>query len=215
MANATLIIGNKNYSSWSLRGWLAVKTSGIEFEEKLVPLFEADHAETMAAETPASKVPVLIHNGRQIWQSLAIAEYVAELNPSAKMWPEDAGLRAHARSISCEMLSGFTGMRSQYHMNCRRIIPGITPTDATLNDITRIKDIWAECLANTNGPFLFGTFSIADIMYAPVVSRFKTYEVSVDKPLENYMAAIFSHPFMQDWYNAAKAEEWVIEEEEY
>lgn len=215
MTDATLIIGNKNYSSWSLRGWLAVKMSGLDFKEKVIPLFEADHDETMARETPAGKVPVLLHDGNQVWESLAIAEYVAELNPAAKMWPEDAAMRAKARAISCEMLSGFTGLRSQYHMNCRSSFPDIAPTQATLTDIARIKAIWTDCLAKSGGPFLFGNFSIADIMYAPVVSRFKTYDVKVDDTLGSYRDAILALPDMQDWTAAAEAEEWVIEEEEY
>ena len=214
MAKATLIIGNKNYSSWSLRGWLACKMSGLDFDEKFVPLFEDDHAATMARETPASKVPVLIHNGTTIWESLAIAEYVAELNPAAKMWPEEAGQRAEARSIACEMLSSFTGLRSQYHMNCRKIFADIAPTAACQSDIARIQKIWADCLGNSSGPFLFGTFSIADIMYAPVVSRFKTYAVPVDTNIQTYMNTILALPDMQAWYAAAEAEEWIIEEEE-
>jgi len=215
MANATLIIGNKNYSSWSLRGWLAVKASGLAFEEKLIPLFEDGHSETMAQETPASKVPVLLHDGNAVWESLAIAEYLAELNPAAQMWPGDQALRAKARSISAEMLSSFTGLRSQYHMNCRRVIQGITPTQACQKDINRIQEIWTECLADSGGPFLFGDFSIADIMHAPVVSRFKTYEVPVDNLLQSYIDAVLSLPDMKAWYAAAKAETWVIEEEEY
>ncbi len=215
MAKATLIIGNKNYSSWSLRGWLAVKASGLAFDEKIVPLCEAGHSETMARETPASKVPVLLHDGNTIWESLAIAEYVAELNPVAQMWPADTADRAKARSISAEMLSSFTGMRSQYHMNCRRVISGITPTEATSKDLARIQKIWTDCLADSGGSFLFGAFSIADIMYAPVVSRFKTYEVTVDERLQTYMDTILALPDMQAWYAAAKAEIWTIEEEEY
>jgi glutathione S-transferase len=215
MTEATLIIGNKNYSSWSLRGWLAVKMSGLEFEEKLVPLFEDNHADTMARETPAGKVPVLLHNGNTIWESLAIAEYVAELNPAAKMWPLEAGRRAEARSIACEMLSGFTGLRSQYHMNCRKIFSNIAPTEACASDINRIQTIWGNCLTKHDGPFLFGEFSIADIMYAPVVSRFKTYAVPVDDTIQTYMDAVLDLPDMQDWYAAAEAEPWVIEEEEY
>ncbi len=215
MTDATLIIGNKNYSSWSLRGWLAVKRSGLEFEEKLVPLFEDNHADTMARETPAGKVPVLIHDGNTIWESLAIAEYVAELKPEVKMWPQDAGMRAEARSISCEMLSGFTGLRSQYHMNCRKIYPDIAPTEACANDIARIQDNWGKCLSDHGGPYLFGAFSIADIMYAPVVSRFKTYQVPVGGAIQTYMDTILALPDMQDWYTAAEAETWVIEEEEY
>ena len=215
MTVATLKIGNKNYSSWSLRGWLAVKMSGLEFDEKIVPLFEANHAETMARETPASKVPVLLHDGSKIWESLAIAEYVAELKPEAKMWPENAMLRAEARSISCEMLSGFTGLRSQYHMNCRKVFPDIAPTEACQSDIARIQNIWLDCLSKSSGPFLFDAFSIADIMYAPVVSRFKTYEVPVSDTIQAYMDTLLSLPDMQDWYTAAEAEEWIIEEEEY
>jgi glutathione S-transferase len=215
MTDTTLIIGNKNYSSWSLRGWLAVKTSGLTFEEKIVPLFEDNHAETMARETPASKVPVLIHNGYTIWESLAIAEYVAELKPEAKMWPDDAGSRAEARSIACEMLSGFTGLRSQYHMNCRKIISNTEPTDACKADIARIQKIWQDCLTKHGGPFLFGEFSIADIMYAPVVSRFKTYQVQADETIQAYMDAILGLSAMQEWYAAAEVETWVIEEEEY
>ena len=225
MTKPLLIIGNKNYSSWSLRGWLALTMAGIDFDEKIIPLFESDHADTMARETTAGKVPVLIDGDATIWESLAIAEYAAELNPDAGLWPADAGLRAEARSISCEMISGFTGLRNQFHMNCRRRIEGITPSEAATADITRIQHIWRDCrnkysdneageAGEAGGDFLFGAFSIADVMYAPVVFRFENYFIDVDPICRAYMTAILSLPAIQAWKAAAEAEPWVIEEEE-
>jgi len=216
MTKPLLIIGNKNYSSWSLRGWLALTMAGIDFDEKIIPLFEDNHAETMKRETPASKVPVLIHDGATIWESLSIAEYAAELAPDAGLWPKDAAARAEARSISCEMISGFTGLRNQFHMNCRRKIENITPSDAAAVDISRIQSIWRACREKyeDGGDFLFGRFSIADVMYAPVVFRFENYFLDVDPMARKYMDAMLDLDAVKAWQAAAKAETWVIEEEE-
>ena len=219
MTKPLLIIGNKNYSSWSLRGWLAITMAGIDFDEKIIPLFADGHADTMSRETPAGKVPVLIDDGRTIWESLAIAEYAAELNPDAGLWPADAARRAEARSISCEMISGFTGLRNQFHMNCRRKIEGIVADDEAAADIARIQHIWRDCRrknANNSagGDFLFGAFSIADVMFAPVVFRFENYFIGVDPVCRAYMDAMLSLPAIQTWKAAAEIETWVIEEEE-
>jgi len=211
-----LIIGNKAYSSWSLRGWLALKAAGLDFEVEVVPLFEEGHAEIMKAKTPAGKVPVLLHGEAVIWESLAIAEYVNELRPDAKLWPENPTARAYARSISSEMATGFPAVRSEFPMNVRRMIPGIQPSADAQAEIERIQAIWNECRTNygLGGPFLFGEFSIADIMYAPVALRFETYGIRGDVVAETYKTVITGLKWIKSWKEAARAETWVIEEEE-
>lgn len=215
MTKPMLIIGNKNYSSWSLRGWLALTMAGIEFEEKLIPLFEEDHAEKMA-ETPAGKVPVLLDGDQVIWESLAICEYVAEMKPEANMWPSDPAQRSHARSISAEMASSFFGLRGEFPMNCRKNIGGITPSPDAQKDITRIQEIWRDCRERygDRGPFLFGPFTAADAMYAPVVLRFETYGILVDKTCRDYMKALLNLSAIRQWKTAGAAEPWIIEEDE-
>ncbi len=213
MSNLHLIIGNKNYSSWSLRAWLIMRESGLDFEETVIPLYLDSNREKLDEYCPSGKVPVLRAGAEPIWESLAIAEFVNELAPLAQIWPEDQMMRAHARSVSTEMATGFVGLRSQFPMNCRREILGIAPDAGATKDIARIEDIWQECRAKyaSHSPYLFGKFSIADAMYAPVVCRFKTYGLASNDISRAYVDTILSMPAMQEWYRDAKAESWVLD----
>ena len=216
MTDLTIILGNKNYSSWSMRGWLAMCASGAPFEEKVIPLFQEGSQAQKDEHCPAGKVPVLIHGQQTIWDSLAIAEYLAETFPEAKLWPGDAGARAAARSACAEMHSGFPELRAQMPMNCRASLPGVGQTDAVMSEIRRILDLWRECRMQFggNGSFLFGRYSIADMFYAPVVSRLKTYGVDLDENGREYSEAILRHPEVAAWIDAARAEPWTIEKYE-
>jgi glutathione S-transferase len=211
-----LFIGNKSYSSWSLRGWLAAKHSGLEFEEVVVPLYDDDWDKRREGDefAPSSgKVPILWDGDIVVWDSLAIIEYLNEKSGGDKFWPFDEGARAMARSMSAEMHSGFANLRKAHSMNTRRIFPPQTPTPEVLADVTRIMEIWAQARARYggDGDFLFGEFGAADIMFAPVVTRFITYSLPVAQFAVPYMQAVVSHPLMQDWIAAAQAEDWVIE----
>jgi len=219
VAKLKLIIGNKNYSSWSLRPWIAMRNAGIEFEEELALLdFDGngpgnDH---LKAFSPAGRVPVLFDGDLAIWESLAILEYVAELHPEAGLWPEDRVQRARARVISNEMHAGFGALRAALPMNMRRKPSKVSVSDDVNTDISRIQDAWAECLSvqPVGGPFLFGKFSIADAMFAPVVSRFQVYDVPLNDAVAPYFDAILDLPAFREWKSAAEAEPWVIEQEE-
>lgn len=213
MSALRLIIGNKNYSSWSLRPWLALKMGGFGFTEEVIPLFENGFVEAMDAHSPSRKVPVLIHGDLTVWESLAICEYLAELKPEAYLWPDDMEIRARARSVATEMAAGMTGVRNAMPMNVRRRVETFEPDAAARKDIRRILDIWEDCLARKqgDGPFLFGHFTIADAMYAPVVTRFQTYGINVDGTCRRYMDAVLSLDPMQEWAEAAADEPWVIE----
>jgi glutathione S-transferase len=172
MSPLTLVIGNKNYSSWSLRAWLALEHSGVSYREIVIPLGQPDTLARLLEQSPSGRVPVLVHDGVTIWDSLAIGEHLAEALPAAKLWPEDRAARAVARSVSAEMHSGFAGLRSCMPMNVRAKMPGLGRTPASLRDIERVRAIWTDCRHRfgQGGPFLFGRFSIADAAYAPVVS---------------------------------------------
>jgi glutathione S-transferase len=211
-----LFIGNKAYSSWSLRGWLAAKHSGLEFEEVVVPLYDDDWDKRREGDefAPSSgKVPILWDGEIVVWDSLAIIEYLNEKSGGDKFWPVDEGARAMARSMSAEMHSGFANLRRAHSMNTRRIFPPQIATPEVLADIGRIMELWAQARARygNDGEFLFGAFGAADIMYAPVVSRFVTYSLPVAQFAIPYMQAIIQHPLMQDWIAGAQAEDWVIE----
>ena len=210
----TLFIGNKNYSSWSFRPWIGMRALDIPFEEKLVPFDMAAGNPDFAAFSPTNKVPVLRHGERTVWESLAILEYVAELYPDHGLWPDDGGARAHARSVCCEMLSGFLALRSECPMNMRRVPAAIEISDAAGRDVARIRSIWSECLERYGGPFLFGGFSAADAMFAPVVNRLDVYGVPVDDSSAAYMAGMKALPAWQEWEAAGRAEPWVVEEDE-
>jgi glutathione S-transferase len=211
-----LFIGNKSYSSWSLRGWLAAKHSGLEFEEIVVPLYNDDWDKRREGDefAPSSgKVPILLYGEIVVWDSLAIIEYLNEKSGGDKFWPFDEGARAMARSMAAEMHSGFANLRRAHSMNTRRIYPPQPSTPEVLADIERIMELWAQARARygSDGEFLFGAFGAADIMYAPVVTRFITYSLPVAQFAVPYMQAVIQHPLMQDWIAGAQAEDWVIE----
>jgi glutathione S-transferase len=215
MAKPTLIIGNKNYSSWSLRPWLALKVAGIAFNEELVPLF-GDGWTTRKAELPSGTVPVLEHDGVVIWETLAILEYAAETWPNAHLWPQDKAARALARAAANEMHAGFGKLRSHMPMNIRGHYPGRGLHPGVAENIKRIETLWSACRAkfNDGGDFLFGEFCIADAMFAPVVSRFTTYAVKLNPVCQAYGDAVQALPAMQEWSAAARAEPWTIDEDE-
>lgn len=193
-----LVIGNKNYSSWSLRPWIAMKVLGIAFDEVRIPLYQPGSKERILGYSRAGKVPILKDGDTVVWDSLAILEYLAEKHP--QLWPGDRAQRAKARSISAEMHSGFAKLREHMSMNTRKRYPGKGRTPEVLADIARIDAIWSEA----KGPFLFGTFTAADAMYAPVVLRFRTY--AVEPRNEKYMQAVLELPAMREWIEAAERE---------
>lgn len=209
MHSLTLIIGNKNYSSWSLRPWILLKTFEIPFKEILIPLKQSDSKQKVLQYSPAGKVPVLLDGSTRVWESLAIAEYVAELFPQKMLWPSDAQARAQARSVSGEMYSGFSGLRQNFPLNVSQRITKASTPDAD-KDIRRVLEIWETCRTQfeKQGPFLFGPFCIADAMYAPVVFRFQTYGMKMSPLAEKYYQAMLALPAMKEWQNAAKTEEY-------
>ncbi len=205
MSKFTLIIGNKNISSWSLRGYLAIKQAGVDFDEILIPLRPQMDREKLDALTPAGKVPTIKHNGKYIWDSLAIGEYFNELFPEKLFWPADLEIRAHARCVAAEMHSGFAALRSMMPMAIHSKFDCPEITGDLQKDIERIKQIWTECREqySDKGPYLFGSYCIADMMYAPVVFRFLSYGVDLPKPLAEYCQVITEHPDMKQWINDA------------
>jgi glutathione S-transferase len=207
MADATLLISSKNYSSWSLRGWLLTRMAGLNFEEKVVSLDDPSAREELLLRSSSILVPCLIHDGVSVWDTLAIAEYLNDLKPEAKMLPAERGARARCRSISGEMHSGFSALRSSLPMNIRSHRPGFTVWSSAQHDIDRIAVIWRECFTTWKGPFLFGEQrTVADAMYAPVVTRFITYDVKLDPLCSAYCKTILDWDLMQEWIGAAKAE---------
>jgi glutathione S-transferase len=211
-----LVIGNRTYSSWSLRGWLAVKRSGLDFEEQVVPMFDAQWPERRKdplINLSGGKVPVLADGEHVIWDSLAIVEWLAERTDPALFWPADDGARAMARSMCAEMHSGFANLRRIYGMNLRKRFPPEDVREEARDEIARIADLWTEARARhgDGGPYLFGAFGAADIMYAPVATRFETYSIRLAGSAAAYRDVILDHPWMREWIAAAKAEPWVIE----
>lgn len=208
MPELTLVIGNKNYSSWSLRPWLVLKQAGIPFREQYLPIRSAAWSAQIRDLSPSGRVPALIHGAVRVWDSLAICEYLTEQFPDKQLWPTDVAARAAARSISAEMHSGFQALRQNMFMNIRRSWPGRGRTPETLADIDRITTIWNDCRTRygAHGPFLFGRFGIADAMYAPVALRFQTYAVSVDGAAGDYARTLLDLPALQEWVAAARAE---------
>ena len=202
-----LVIGNKNYSSWSMRPWVALTAFGIPFNEVRVLLDQPDTAARIAAYSGAGRVPVLVAGEMTIWDSLAICEYVAEQFPDLHLWPQDVAARAMARSVSAEMHSGFAGLRSAMSMNIRMHMPGRGRTPEAQGDIGRISEIWEECMSRFgHHQFLFGEFSIADAYFAPVVMRFRTYGVSLAPALNAYCERVQAHPAVARWITEALAE---------
>ncbi|MCG8429465.1 MAG: glutathione S-transferase family protein [Chromatiales bacterium] len=216
MENLTLVIGNCNYSSWSLRPWLFLQQHQIPFHEQRVTLSESTTLEQLSSFFSGDKVPILITGEQQIWDSLAILEYLAESFPECAGWPADAKARAVARSVSAEMHSSFFNLRGGMPMNCRKRFPGFPLTPEIQADVDRICEIWRYCREQfgQNGPWLFGDFSIADCMYAPVVIRFVGYDVALDPVSQAYADHLYNTPSLQAWINCGKAEIEVIEEEE-
>ncbi|WP_249164478.1 glutathione S-transferase family protein [Bradyrhizobium jicamae] len=209
-----LVIGNKNYSSWSLRPWLALRANGIPFEEVFIPLYtdQADK-DRILGFSRAGKVPTLVDGDVTVWDSLAIIEYLAERFPEAKLWPADRAARAHARAISAEMHSGFAALRNECGMNLHRPIRPVTLSDDARANVDRIQEIWADCHARygRQGPFLFGAFSGADAMYAPVVHRFRTYAIPVKAEARHYVDAMTSLAAFQEWTRDGLVETLLID----
>jgi glutathione S-transferase len=206
MTRAALTISSKNYSSWSLRGWLLCRMAGLEFDEARVDLDDPEQRQELLLLSPSVLVPRLSHDGVAVWDTLAIAEYLAELRPEAKLLPADRAARAHCRAVSGEMHAGFYNLRSALPMNLKarhkafKIFSGARP------DVERIKTIWNECLTTYGGPYLFGALSVADAMYAPVCARFRTYAIDLEPALAAYCERIFDWPLMQEWTEGAIAE---------
>jgi glutathione S-transferase len=211
-----LVIGNKNYSSWSLRAWLLLREAGIEFDEHRVALDVASTAADIAGFSPAGKVPVLQLDDVAVWDSLAIAETVAERWPDAELWPAHAAVRAHARSISAEMHSGFAVLRDSMPMNCRAMGRKVALPDDLTHEIDRIFAIWTDCYHRygSEDGWLFGKFSVADAMYAPVVLRFRTYGINLPESALHYPRRLLQSAAMQEWLAAAETETDVIENDE-
>jgi glutathione S-transferase len=212
MGDAVLTISSKNYSSWSLRGWLLCRMAGLAFTEKLMSASDPSTRAELMLLSPSFLVPCLTHGGVTVWDTLAIAEYLQEVRPKAGLFPQDLAARTRCRSVSGEMHSGFANMRSALPMNLRAHHPGFRIWAGASADIERVTTIWRECLAASGGPFLFGTLSVADAMYAPVCTRFRTYDVELDPVCAAYRDAILAWPLLREWTQAALAEPDDIEE---
>jgi len=206
MAHATLTLSSKNYSSWSLRGWLLCRMAGLDFEERPVDLDDPGQRQELLLLSPSVLVPRLSHGEVEVWDTLAIAEYLNEISPAAGLWPASQAARAHARAVSGEMHSGFYNLRSALPMNLKARHPTFKIFSGARPDVERIKAIWTECLETYGGPFLFGPPGAADAMYAPVCTRFRTYAVELDSQLQAYCETVFAWPLMQEWTAGALAE---------
>jgi len=212
MSKTTITISSKNYSSWSLRGWLLVKFAKLEFSEIMVSPDDANAKKELLLLSPSILVPCLHHDGIKVWDTLAIAEYLNEIKPRAGLLPADLAARAHCRAINGEMHSGFSSLRAALPMNLKAKFPGHKVWARAEADIERVTTIWRDCLKTYGGPFLFGKRSAADAMYAPVVTRFMTYDVKLDKVCAAYCAEIMAMPEMKEWIDAAKQEHEEIDE---
>ena len=210
MSDLTLVIGNKNYSSWSLRPWILMRTLGIDFAERLIPFdYEGGNA-AIKAVSPSGRVPMLIDGALKIWESLAIFEYLAERFPARAVWPDDTARRAEARSVSCEMATGFFSLRGQCPFNLHRKTAPISVDASLAGDVQRIDTLWQTLLEKHGGPFLFGAFSGADAMFAPVVGRFRSYGLNRSPAAQLYMDAVAGLPAWKEWETAALAETWIV-----
>jgi len=211
-----LVIGNKSYSSWSLRPWMAMKVAGIPFAETLISLDAPDFKSRVKAQSGAGKVPVLIDGEIRVWESLAIMEFLAEKFPAAGLWPAAEGARAHARAVAAEMHAGFAPLRRHLPMNVRRPIKKRALDDGAAADVVRIDALWSACRTQfgAGGTFLYGAFGAADAMYAPVVWRLHTYAVDVSATARAYMDAVLALPASREWREAARSEPWVLPHDE-
>jgi glutathione S-transferase len=217
MPDLTIYLGNKNYASWSLRAWLALKATGEAFTEEVIPILQAGSKETLLKYSPTGKVPTLHDGDIVVWDSLAICEYLAERFAAAGLWPADPAARAAARAVSAEMHAGFQALRSQFPMNIRARVTDREVSPEAQADINRVMAVWRQCRSRYgegNGDFLFGGFTIADAMYAPVVTRFRTYGIELEREADDYAATITALPAMQEWAAAAGNEPMVIDEYE-
>lgn len=214
MTDLTLYVTNKNYSSWSLRAWMAMKAARVAFDERQILLDVPAGNPGFKAISPSGQLPVLVHGDIKIWESLAIIEYIAELFPEAALWPKPTADRAVARAISLEMASGFRALRNACPMNFRRTPSALAVNENVLADVKRIETIWREQIARSGGPFLFGAFSAADAMFAPVVNRFSVYQLTQNADSLAYMERIQALPAWVEWRDAALAEPWIVPEDE-
>jgi glutathione S-transferase len=207
-----LVVGNKNYSSWSMRPWMALRIADIPFEDRVISLDDPIFKPELAKLTPAGKVPVLIDGDRHVWESLAIIEYAAEQFTAATVWPADVAARAHARVVCAEMHAGFAPLRRHCPMNMARPPNRRELPPEVQDNVTRIEQMWSDCRARfgKDGPFLFGAAGAADAMYAPVVSRFHTYDIEVGADTRAYMKAVMSLPAWSEWEKAALEESWIL-----
>lgn len=213
MAKATLTISSKNYSSWSLRGWLLCKFAGLDFEEKILSIDDPGTRAELLLLSPSFKVPALTHGDITVWDTLAIAEYLQEVIPGAELLPKDLAARTHCRAVSGEMHSGFANLRSALPMNLKSLFPGFKVWAGAQADIDHVIAIWRTCLDSYGGPYLFGPkLTMADAMFAPVCTRFKTYDVKLDRKCQNYATRILNLPEMLEWTAAALAEPEELEE---
>ena len=212
-----LVIGNRNYSSWSFRPWIGMKAAGISFDEEVISLYVEGSKQRILKHSPAGKVPILIDGETHVWESLAILEYLADKFPAAGLWPADMAARAHARAISTEMHAGFVPLRSECGMSFWRPPAKRALSAEAQADIARVQAIWTGARAKfgAGGPFLFGKFTAADAMYAPVVQRFVAYDIDVSAPIKTYMQAMIALPAWAEWRRAALRETWVIPKFEY
>ena len=209
---AVLTISSKNYSTWALRGWLLCKMAGIDFEEQMLPADEPSMRAELLLRSPSFLVPRLEHDGIAVWDTMAIAEYLNEFSPEARLLPADRAARAHCRAVCGEMHQGFANLRQALPMNLKARHPGFRIWSGAQADIDRIIAIWRNCLKTYGGPYLFGALSIADAMYAPVVTRFQTYDVALDRVCASYCRRILAWPAMVAWRDAALAEPDEVDE---
>ncbi len=216
MSDLKIIIGNKNYSSWSLRGWLAVRHTGLAFEEVKLPLDTPEFYERIKEFSPTSCVPALCDGEVRVWDSLAIIDYCARIAPDQFWWPEDRAAYANARSVAAEMHSGFMALRGNAPMNMRDRRTGLTLSDAVQKNVDRIDALWTEARTRfgAGGDFLYGNFGGADMMYAPVVSRFESYGIKVSDTSRTYMDAVLNHPYVKEWAAEALTETQIVEQDE-
>jgi len=218
MADLTIYLGNKNYASWSLRTWLVLKRTTVAFDEVVIPLYQPGSRETVLKYSPSGRVPALRHGDITVWDSLAICEYLAESFPTFDLWPKDPVARATARSVSAEMHAGFHALREHFPMNVRSSFPNREFDPEIQADINRVMAIWRDCrtrFGEGQGDFLFGNFTIADAMFAPVVTRFRTYKIEVERDAQAYCDTITAMPAMQEWLAAAKNEPMIVEAYEF
>lgn len=213
-----LILGNKNYSSWSLRPWIAMRALGIPFDDLVIPFGDPIGNPEFKAKvrqySPAEKLPVLIDGDTRVWETLAIMEYLAEKFPAAGVWPTDTKARAEARVLSSEMHAGFTALRSECPMNLRRPVRTRVLPAAVQANVARLDEMWSSCLARYGGPFLFGKFCAADAMYAPMVTRINTYGIAMSREALGYVEAVMALPAFAEWKAAALKESWIVPEDE-